>query len=62
MMPTVPLGTSFHDSFLLGIFSTLKIEATRSSKYLTDFKQTISHHIPEERTLHEVNALALGKY
>jgi hypothetical protein len=62
MMLTALLGTSFHSGFFLGLFSTLKIQATCSCKSVTDFQQTTLHHIPEERTLCEVNASAPGQY
>jgi hypothetical protein len=36
----------------LAYSSTLKMEATRSSKTLGDLQQTAWHYIPEGRTLH----------
>jgi hypothetical protein len=38
--------------FLLGIFSTLKMEAMCSSEMSVDFQQATRRHAPEDSTLH----------
>jgi hypothetical protein len=45
------LATCFHAGFLLGLFSTLKMEAICSSETSVDFQRTTRRYIPEDSTL-----------
>jgi hypothetical protein len=41
----------------LAYYSTLKVEATCSSKMSVDFQQAAQHYIPEDKILHTVYCL-----
>jgi hypothetical protein len=47
------IAACFHVDFLLGFFSTLKLEAC-SSEMSVDFKRTKQCHSPDDRTIYNI--------